>query len=84
MKLLRRILISLVGGTVLLIGVALILLPAPSTLIIFVGLAILALEFTWAKSWLGKVRASLPRASGKEKGADAAVVSLPAETDGLK
>jgi hypothetical protein len=60
MKLLRRILIALVGGTVLLVGIALIVLPGPAILVIPAGLAILALEFAWAKHWLDKVRRYMP------------------------
>ena len=74
MKLLRRIVISLVGGTVLLIGVAMILLPGPSTLVILVGLGILAIEFAWAKYWLAKVRQCLP---GKKKETTPTFVPLP-------
>jgi len=55
-KLLRRILIGLVGGSVLLIGIVMIVLPAPSILVIPAGLAILAIEFVWARHWLKKFR----------------------------
>jgi tellurite resistance protein TerC len=65
MKLLRRILIGLLGGTVLLIGIAMIVLPAPAILVIPAGLAILAIEFTWARHWLAKVRCYMP---GKKNG----------------
>lgn len=52
----RRIVIGLVGGTVLAIGFALIVLPGPAFVVIPVGLAILGLEFAWARLWLRKVR----------------------------
>jgi tellurite resistance protein TerC len=52
----RRIAVGLVGGTVLLIGIALIVLPGPAFVVIPVGLAILGLEFAWARLWLRKVR----------------------------
>jgi tellurite resistance protein TerC len=54
----RRIAVALVGGTVLLIGFALIVLPGPAFVVIPVGLAILGLEFAWARQWLRKVRQS--------------------------
>jgi Putative transmembrane protein (PGPGW) len=76
MKLLRRILILLVGGTVLLMGIIMILLPAPSTLVILVGLAILAIEFAWARYWLAKVRQCLP---GKKR-AVPEIVPVPGES----
>ena len=60
MKLLRRILIALVGGTVLLIGIAMIVLPGPAILVIPAGLAILAIEFAWARHWLNKFKSYMP------------------------
>ena len=52
----RRIAISIVGGTVLLIGVAMLVLPGPGLVVIPLGLAILGLEFAWARAWLRKVK----------------------------
>ncbi len=52
----RRIAVALVGGTVLAIGVALIVLPGPALVVIPLGLAILGAEFAWARAWLRKVR----------------------------
>jgi tellurite resistance protein TerC len=52
----RRIAIAVVGSTVLAIGVALIVLPGPALVVIPLGLAILSIEFAWARRWLRKVR----------------------------
>ena len=52
----RRIAVALVGGTVLAIGVALLVLPGPAFVVIPVGLAILGAEFAWARHWLRKVK----------------------------
>jgi tellurite resistance protein TerC len=52
----RRIAVGLVGGTVLAIGVALIVLPGPAFVVIPLGLAILGLEFASARYWLRKVK----------------------------
>jgi uncharacterized protein (TIGR02611 family) len=52
----RRIVIAIVGFTVLLIGVALIVLPGPAFIVIPAGLAILALEFAWARHWLQRLK----------------------------
>ena len=52
----RRIAVGLVGGTVLAVGVALIVLPGPAFVVIPIGLAILGLEFAWARLWLRKVK----------------------------
>jgi len=52
----RRIAVGVVGGTVLLIGLALIVLPGPAFVVIPVGLAILGAEFAWARHWLRRMR----------------------------
>jgi tellurite resistance protein TerC len=52
----RRIAVAIVGGTVLAIGAALIVLPGPALVVIPLGLAILSAEFAWARYWLRKVR----------------------------
>jgi uncharacterized protein (TIGR02611 family) len=49
LKQLKRIVIAIVGGTVLLIGLAMIVLPGPAVIVIPIGLSILASEFLWAK-----------------------------------
>jgi tellurite resistance protein TerC len=59
-KKVKRIFIAAIGGTVLAIGVALIVLPGPAFLVIPAGLAILALEFAWAARWLRRARSWLP------------------------
>lgn len=55
----RRIAIAVIGGTILLAGIFLLVTPGPGMAIILLGLAILAIEFTWAKLWLDKVRHSV-------------------------
>jgi tellurite resistance protein TerC len=57
----RRLVIGLVGGTVVLLGVALIVLPGPAFVVIPAGLAILSLEFAWARHFLRKVREGISR-----------------------
>jgi tellurite resistance protein TerC len=53
----KRIVITIVGGTILLIGIAMLVLPGPGLLVIPVGLGILGIEFAWARVWLAKVKA---------------------------
>ena len=53
----RRIAVSLVGGTVLLIGLIMIVTPGPALVFIPAGLAILSVEFAWARYWLKRVKA---------------------------
>lgn len=58
-KVARRIAIAVVGFTVLAVGIALIVLPGPAIVVIPIGLAILSVEFAWARMWLKKVRRSI-------------------------
>jgi uncharacterized protein (TIGR02611 family) len=67
----RRIVVLIVGMTVLLIGVAMIVLPGPAVVVIPVGLAILATEYAWARRWLRFVQDSA------EKGADKLNIRSP-------
>ena len=43
-----RAVVGLIGGAVVIGGLALVPLPGPGWVIVFVGLAVLATEFTWA------------------------------------
>lgn len=52
----RRVVVAVIGGTVLLIGVAMLVLPGPALVVIPVGLAILGVEFAWARRLLTTVR----------------------------
>jgi tellurite resistance protein TerC len=52
----RRIAITVVGFTVLAVGIAMIVLPGPAIVVIPVGLGILGLEFAWARIWLKKIK----------------------------
>lgn len=52
----KRVVIAIIGGTVTLIGVALVILPGPAFVVIPLGLSILATEFLWARRWLKKAR----------------------------
>jgi tellurite resistance protein TerC len=55
-KLARRIAVTVIGGTVCLIGLAMIVLPGPAMIVIPLGLGILGLEFAWARRWLRRVK----------------------------
>jgi len=53
---LKRLIIAVIGFTVLLIGLAMIVLPGPAIVVIPIGLAILATEFVWARNLLKKLK----------------------------
>jgi hypothetical protein len=52
----RRCAIALVGGTVVMIGIVMIVTPGPAFVVIPAGLAILGLEFACARRWLHQLR----------------------------
>jgi tellurite resistance protein TerC len=52
----RKVGVAIVGGVVLLAGVAMIVLPGPAFVVIPIGLTILAAEFEWPRRMLAKVR----------------------------
>ncbi|MCL1048048.1 PGPGW domain-containing protein [Shewanella abyssi] len=49
---LKKALITIVGGLLTLTGAALIILPGPAWLLLPIGLAILSIEYSWARRWL--------------------------------
>jgi tellurite resistance protein TerC len=52
----RRCTIALIGGTIVLIGVLMIVFPGPAFIVIPAGLAILGIEFACARRWLKQLR----------------------------
>ena len=68
----RRIAVAIAGASVLAVGVALLVLPGPAFVVIPAGLAILGLEFAWARRWLLHLREHGGRAiRGWRSGPDA-------------
>lgn len=57
----KRLVIIVIGFTVLAAGIAMIALPGPAILVIPIGLAILATEFIWAKKLLATVKERIER-----------------------
>ncbi|WP_394203646.1 PGPGW domain-containing protein [Shewanella waksmanii] len=49
---LRKTLVSIIGGLTTALGVLFIVLPGPAWLLLPIGLAILSLEYPWAKKYL--------------------------------
>lgn len=52
----KRLIIIVIGFTVLIAGVAMIMLPGPAVIVIPIGLAILASEYIWARKLLDLVK----------------------------
>jgi uncharacterized protein (TIGR02611 family) len=64
----RRVLIAIIGGTIVVIGIALIVLPGPAFLVVPLGLAVLATEFVWARRWLVRARVAFRKMKRKIQG----------------
>lgn len=52
----RRLVVLIIGGVVLLAGAIMIFTPGPGVAVILVGLATLASEFPWARRLLVRIR----------------------------
>lgn len=63
----RRVVIAVIGGTIVLLGVAMLVLPGPGLLTIIGGLAILGLEFAFARRWLKRARQTTRQAADKAR-----------------
>jgi len=61
-----RLIILVVGVTVVAVGVAMIVLPGPAFVVIPAGLGILATEFMWARRLLDRVKRSIDLERFKE------------------
>jgi tellurite resistance protein TerC len=64
----RRIAIAVIGTSVLLLGIVMLVTPGPAVVVIPVGLALLAVEFVWARRWLKKLRQMISRRNADSHG----------------
>ncbi len=64
----RRIVVAIVGVRDLLLGIVMIVTPGPAIVVSPLGLAILAVEFVWARNWLKKLREMISRRSREHRG----------------
>ena len=62
-KQLKRLIMAVTGFTVLLVGMAMIVLPGPAIIVLPAGLAILAGEFAWARNVLEKIKTKIRKIS---------------------
>lgn len=61
----KKFFVALIGGTVLLIGALLLVLPGPGIPVVAAGLAILATEFFWARRALRNAKGAVAKARRK-------------------
>ena len=62
---LRRVVVGVIGGTIVLIGIALIVLPGPAIIVIPLGLLVLGSEFAWARRLLRRGKEMITKVRGK-------------------
>lgn len=65
---LRKLIVAVIGITILLLGIAMVVLPGPAFIVIPVGLGILATEFAWARRAVRRARVMIAKARGRESG----------------
>ena len=58
----RKVIIAVIGGTIVLIGLALTILPGPAFIVLPLGLALLATEFAWARRVIRRGKVFVGRA----------------------
>lgn len=57
LRLAKRVVVAVLGSSVVIVGIIMIVTPGPAILVIPAGLAILAVEFAWARRLLRKAKA---------------------------
>ena len=74
----RKIAVTVVGGSLLVVGVVLLFLPGPGIAVILAGLAVLASEFAWAERRLKRIKTAAKRAFGRrDRNEDATLDASP-------
>ena len=79
----QRIAVTIAGFAVLLAGVALLVLPGPGWLLIFVGLGILSTEYMWARRLLDTAKRKAEQAKSAVLDRKANRAARKGEPDGV-
>ncbi|RWZ53160.1 TIGR02611 family protein [Labedella phragmitis] len=61
LRVLYRSIVALLGAALTLVGLALVPLPGPGWLVVFLGLAVLGTEFAWARRLAAVIKRMLAR-----------------------
>lgn len=61
----KKIIVGVIGVTIVVIGFAFFVLPGPGLLIVIIGLAVLASEFMWAKRLLDQAKGHYDKAKNR-------------------
>jgi uncharacterized protein (TIGR02611 family) len=62
----KKLLVSILGFTILFVGIVLIVLPGPAFILIPLGLLILSYEYKWAQNLLNFVKRRFAKKDEKE------------------
>ena len=65
---LRKLIVAVIGITILLLGIIMVALPGPAFIVIPIGLGVLATEFAWARRAVRRARVMIAKARGRESG----------------
>ena len=79
-RLAKRIVVFILGFSVILVGLIMIITPGPAIVVIPAGLAILAVEFAWARRWLRRLKACMKLYKIRRKGRSRSVRQSPPRT----
>ena len=63
----KRLILFVVGTTVVVIGIVMLVTPGPAIVVIPAGLGILALEFAWARRLLRRIKVELRLAKRRKR-----------------
>jgi hypothetical protein len=61
----KRVVVSIVGGILVLGGLALLVLPGPGILVVALGFAVLGTEYAWAAAALKRTKETAEKAGRK-------------------
>jgi tellurite resistance protein TerC len=61
LKQIKKLIVAVIGFTILAIGIVMIIFPGPAFIVIPIGLSILATEFVWARKAMDKVKDRIKR-----------------------
>jgi Putative transmembrane protein (PGPGW) len=75
----KRIAVTVVGGLLVLAGIAMMVLPGPGLLVVVAGFAVLGTEYAWAAAALDRTKATAGRAGQMAKGAAGSSVRVARE-----
>ena len=68
----RKLVVAVVGTTLVVVGIAMIVLPGPAIIVIPLGLGILGIEFAWARRYLRNIKERSGDALDRLRGTPAA------------